>query len=54
MGFDSLDMVELVVAMQENLGIEISDEDAYNIENADMAIEKFYEQIMKKINGQDI
>ena len=32
LGADSLDLVELIMAMEEEFGIEISDEDAENIQ----------------------
>ncbi len=41
LGFDSLDGVELVVGMEENLGIEISNDDAEKITSVGEAITVF-------------
>eukprot|EP01015_Nassula_variabilis_P024847 TRINITY_DN4789_c0_g1_i16.p2 TRINITY_DN4789_c0_g1~~TRINITY_DN4789_c0_g1_i16.p2 ORF type:complete len:115 (+),score=73.47 TRINITY_DN4789_c0_g1_i16:1-345(+) len=38
LGFDSLDAVELVVAMEENLGVDLSNEEAEKITNVNDAI----------------
>mgnify|MGYP001354016904 CR=1 FL=1 len=42
LGADSLDMVELVMAFEEKLGIQIADEDAENIQTVGDAV-KFIE-----------
>ncbi|MBA43707.1 MAG: acyl carrier protein [Magnetococcales bacterium] len=39
LGADSLDTVELVMALEEEFGIEIPDEDAEKISNVNQAIE---------------
>lgn len=39
LGADSLDTVELVMALEEEFGIEIPDEDAEKISSVDQAIE---------------
>ena len=39
LGADSLDVVELVMALEEEFGLEISDEDAEKIGNVQQAIE---------------
>ena len=41
LGFDSLDTVELVVAIEENLGVDISNEEAEKITNVKDAIAIF-------------
>lgn len=38
LGADSLDMVELVMAFEEDFGLEISDEDAYKLTTVASAI----------------
>ena len=50
LGFDSLDTVELVVAMEENLGVDIQDEDAEKIQTVDDAVKVFYKYVNEKIN----
>nr|QCI07455.1 Acyl carrier protein [Leiomenia cribrosa] len=39
LGADSLDTIELVMAMEERFGIAINDQDAENIENLEDAVE---------------
>ena len=39
LGADSLDVVELVMALEEEFGLEISDEDAEKITTVKMAVE---------------
>ena len=39
LGADSLDLVELVMALEEEFGLEISDEDAEKIGNVQQAID---------------
>jgi len=50
LGFDSLDTVELVVAMEENLGVDIQDEDAEKIQTVDDAVNTFSKYVAQKIN----
>jgi len=47
LGADSLDIVELVMALEDEYGIEIPDEDAGKIETVGDAI-KYIEEHMKK------
>ena len=44
LGADSLDMVELIMAMEEEFDIEISEEDAENISTVGSAIEYIKER----------
>ena len=46
LGADSLDTVELVMALEEEFGIEISDEDAEKIQKVEDVI-KFIEKLKK-------
>ncbi len=39
LGADSLDIIELVMALEEEFGLEISDEDAEKIATVDKAVE---------------
>lgn len=50
LGFDSLDGVELVVAMEENFGFDISNEDAEKILDVATAINTFNGYMVEKIN----
>jgi len=50
LGFDSLDSVELVVAMEENLGVDIQDEDAEKIQTVDDAVNIFSKYVAQKAN----
>lgn len=43
LGFDSLDEVELVVAMEEHIGLELSNSDAEKIHSVVDAIQVFYD-----------
>jgi len=47
LGFDSLDEVELVVAMEEYFGLEISNSDAEKIHSVVDAIQVFYDYHIK-------
>lgn len=47
LGADSLDIVELVMAMEETFGVDIPDEDAENIRTVDDAV-----SFITKINPQ--
>ncbi len=48
LGADSLDTVEVVMALEEEFGIEIPDEDAEKITNVGDAIKYIEEKISKK------
>lgn len=54
LGFDSLDSVELVVAMEENFGFDISNEEAEKIHNVNDAITLFNKYAVEKINKTNI
>ena len=45
LGADSLDVVELVMALEEEFGIEISDEDAENLSTVEQAIKYIQENV---------
>ena len=47
LGFDSLDEVELVVAMEEHIGIELTNPDAEKIHSVVDAIQVFYDYLNK-------
>ena len=48
LGFDSLDSVELVVAMEENFGIDIPNEEAEKIGSVEGAINTFFRHLNEK------
>lgn len=48
LGADSLDTVELVMAFEENFGIEIPDEEAEKIQTVGQAIDYIYQKIQQK------
>jgi Acyl carrier protein len=50
LGFDSLDGVELVVAMEEHFGVTIEDEEASRIESVQDAIAIFHKYMIEKYN----
>ena len=50
LGFDSLDSVELVVAMEENMGLDIPNEEAEKISTVEGAINTFYRHLNEKAN----
>lgn len=50
LGFDSLDSVELVVAMEENFGLDIPNEEAEKISTVQAAINTFYRHLNEKAN----
>lgn len=54
LGFDSLDGVEMVVAMEENFGFDIANEDAEKINNVGTAIEIFNRYMVEKINSDKL
>ena len=45
LGCDSLDIVELVVAFEEEFGIEIADEDAEKVTTVEQAIDAIFELV---------
>ena len=47
LGFDSLDEVEIVVAIEEHIGIDISNEDAEKCRSVMDAIQIFYDSYVK-------
>ncbi|CAI2383918.1 unnamed protein product [Moneuplotes crassus] len=47
MGFDSLDEVELVVAMEEHIGLDISNSDAEKVRSVMDAIQIFYDYYVR-------
>ena len=49
LGFDSLDSVELVVAMEEYFGFDIPNEEAEKIATVEAAINTFYRHLNAKI-----
>lgn len=49
LGFDSLDSVELVVAMEEYFGFDIPNEEAEKISTVEAAINTFYRHLNAKI-----
>ena len=51
LGFDSLDGVELVIAFEENLGVDLQDEDAEKIQTVDDAVKIFYRYALQKVSG---
>lgn len=57
MGFDSLDTVELVVAMEEYFGIDLPTEEAEKISTVDQALAIFYkhvnDQLANKLASRD-
>lgn len=48
LGTDSLDNVELIMAFEENFGIEIPDEEAEKIQTVGQAIDHIYQKIQQK------
>lgn len=53
LGFDSLDSVELVVAMEENFGVDIPNEEAEKISTVESAINTFYRHLNEKASKID-
>ena len=54
LGFDSLDSVELIVAMEEHFNLDISNEEAEKIQTVNDAIAVFNKYLMEKINKTNI
>ena len=52
LGFDSLDQVELIVAMEENFGVNISNEEAEKISVVSDAILTFYRHWAERISKE--
>jgi len=50
LGFDSLDTVELIVAMEENFNLDIKDDEAEKISNVGDAIAIFNKYLVEKYN----
>ena len=50
LGFDSLDSVELIVAMEENFRVDIQDEDAEKIQTVDDAVKIFSKYLSQKMS----
>ena len=50
LGFDSLDSVEMVIAMEEYLGVEVVDREANSIETVQDAIAVFHRYVIEKYN----
>ena len=48
LGFDSLDGVELVLAMEENFGFDITNNEAEKITSVMDAIQVFHENVLKR------
>lgn len=57
LGFDSLDIVELVVAMEEYFGVDLPNEEAEKIASVDQAVAVFYkhvnDQLANKLASKD-
>lgn len=49
MGFDSLDGVELVLAMEENFGFDLNNQDAEKITSVMDAIQVFHSYLTKRM-----
>lgn len=52
LGFDSLDGVELVIAFEENLNVDLQDEDAEKIQTVDDAVKIFYRYALEKTKAR--
>ncbi|CAD8147623.1 unnamed protein product [Paramecium octaurelia] len=48
LGFDSLDAVEMVVALEENFGFDIQNEEAERIKGVGEAIAVFYKYVVQR------
>ncbi|CAK91510.1 unnamed protein product (macronuclear) [Paramecium tetraurelia] len=48
LGFDSLDAVEMVVALEENFGFDIQNEEAERIKGVNEAIAVFYKYVVQR------
>ena len=53
LGFDSLDGVELVLAMEEHFGFDLTNEDAEKINTVMDAIQIFHSYVMKRLSVQE-
>jgi acyl carrier protein len=47
LGADSLDMVEIIMKLEEQFGLEINDEDAENMTDIDQVVEYIYKKRTK-------
>src|SRR5271157_4661325 len=54
LGADSLDTVELVMALEEELDIEISDEDAEKIQTVQDAVDYITDHTSRRVRGEDL
>lgn len=54
LGFDSLDAVELVVAMEEYFGIDLSNEEAEKIQTVNDAIAVFNKYLTQNVNKTNL
>ena len=50
LGYDSLDSVEMVVALEENLGVDITDEESEKIRTVQDAITILHKHVLDKYN----
>lgn len=50
LGYDSLEVVEMVVALEENFGIDVTDEEAEKIKSVKDAIAIFHKYMLDKFN----
>lgn len=53
LGFDSLDMVEIVVSAEENMGIDINDDEAEKIRTVQDLIQVFYKYKTEKPSSEE-
>ena len=54
LGFDSLDGVELVCAMEEHFGLDLSNDDAEKIWTVMDAIQIFHTYVKKRLSVQEV
>jgi hypothetical protein len=52
MGFDSLDVTEMVVTMEEMFGVDLSDMEARSIQTPNMAIDIFFRKVNALITNK--
>lgn len=51
LGFDSLDSVEMVVALEENFGVDLEESEAEKLSNVNDAIQLFYKHKLEQKNN---